>query len=121
MRRRRISFQRFMALCSLGLAACASGGLGSFPDDSTVHPAQALPERFEPVAPATRVAPADTIAGNGCTSPLRDPRDGTLLRMERAIAPRADYSVPAGRYGVGSDELLRLDCNTGIPIGIVRR
>jgi hypothetical protein len=41
--------------------------------------------------------------------------------MERAIAPRADYSVPAGRYGVGSNELLRLDCNTGIPIGIVRR
>lgn len=121
MRKQRIPFQRFIILCLLGLAACATRGMGSFPDDSAVHPAQALPERFEPVSPATRVAPADTIAGSGCTSPFRDPRDGTLLRMERAIAPRADYSVPAGRYGVGSNELLRLDCNTGIPIGIVRR
>ena len=121
MRTARIPLQRFIIPCSLGLAACATGGMSSFPDDSTVHPAQALPERFEPVAPMTRVAPADTVAGNGCTSPFGDPRDGTLLRMERAIAPRADYSVPAGRYGVGSNELLRLDCNTGIPIGIVRR
>lgn len=121
MHKRWIRTQHVMALCSVCLTACATGGMSSFPDDSTVHPGQSLPERFEPLAPATRVAPADTIAGNGCTSPFRDPRDGTLIRMERAMAPRADYSVPAGRYGVGSNQLLRLDCNTGIPIGIVRR
>ena len=103
------------------LGACAIGGGGSFPLDSSVRPAEGLPARFEPVAPATRIAPADTIAGAACTSPFRDPRDGTLLRMERAISPRADYVVPAGHYGVGRDELLRLDCNTGIAIGIVRR
>lgn len=120
-----VPWQGYVALWSValgaGLAACAIGGGGSFPADSTVRPAQELPARFEPVAPATRVAPADTIAGAGCTSPFRDPRDGTLLRMERAISPRADYAVPAGHYGIGPDELLRLDCNTGIAIGIVRR
>jgi hypothetical protein len=103
------------------LAACAIGGRGSFPLDSAARAAQDLPVRFEPVAPVTRIAPADTIAGGGCTSPFQDPRDGTLLRMERAITPRADYVVPAGRYGVGPDELLRLDCNTGVAVGIVRR
>jgi hypothetical protein len=103
------------------LGACAIGGGGSFPPDTSVRPAEGMPARFEPVAPASRIAPADTIAGPGCTSPFRDPRDGTLLRMERAISPRADYAVPSGHYGVGPDELLRLDCNTGTAIGIVRR
>jgi hypothetical protein len=115
--------QRLVWSAGLGavLAACALGQSGSFPADTTARPAQELPVRFEPVAPVMRVPPADTIAGASCNSPFRDPRDGTLLRMERAIAPRADYVVPAGRYGVGRDELLRLDCNTGVPIGIVHR
>lgn len=124
-RQRILPWQGQVALWSVGLSAvlgaCAIGGRGSFPADSAARPAQELPARFEPVAPATRLAPADTIAGPGCTSPFRDPRDGTLLRMERAISPRADYAVPAGHYGVGPDELLRLDCNTGVAVGIVRR
>jgi hypothetical protein len=52
---------------------------------------------------------------------MRDPRDGTELRMLRSHATRADYEVAPGRYGVGEHELLRLDCNTGQPLGIVRR
>ena len=114
-----------LALCSVafsaGVGACALGQSGSFPADSAARVARDVPARFEPVAPATRLAPADTISGNGCTSPLRDPRDGTSLRLQRAIAPRGDYAVPAGRYGSGPDELLRLDCNTGAVIGFVRR
>ena len=106
---------------SASLAACALGAGGSFPADSAARPARDMPARFEPTAPATRVAPADTISGDGCTSPVRDPRDGTELRLERAIAPRGDYVVPSGRYGIGADELLRLDCNTGAAIGFVRR
>lgn len=81
----------------------------------------ALPPRFEPPASLTRVAPADTLPGSGCLNPMRDPRDGAEIILVRASTPRADYAVQGGRYGVGADELLRLDCNTGEPIGIVRR
>ena len=112
-------------LCSIALSAsvgaCALGQGGSFPADSSARAARDVPTRFEPMPPATRLPPADTISGSGCTSPVRDPRDGTELRLERAIAPRGDYVVPAGRYGSGPDELLRLDCNTGAVIGFVRR
>ncbi|HJP56539.1 MAG TPA: hypothetical protein VJ847_05860 [Gemmatimonadales bacterium] len=102
------------------LTACALGQ-GNFPADTAARTAEDVPARFEPMAPAMRVAPSDTISGGGCNSPLRDPRDGTALRLERAITPRGDYAVPAGRYGVGPGELLRVDCNTGRAIGIVRR
>ncbi len=50
-----------------------------------------------------------------------DSRDSTEIRLERAISPRGDYTVPNGRYGVGDRELLRLDCNTGAVVGAVRR
>jgi hypothetical protein len=112
-------------LCSAAvaatLAACALGQGGSFPADSAARTAQDIPARFEPVPPMARVTPGDTISGSGCTSPLRDPRDGTELRLERAISPRGDYVAPTGRYGMEPDELLRVDCNTGGVIGIVRR
>ncbi len=103
------------------LAACALGQGGSFPADSAARAAQDIPARFEPVAPMARVTPGDTISGSGCTSPLRDPRDGTELRLERAVSPRGDYVAPAGRYGMEPNELLRVDCNSGSVIGIVRR
>lgn len=113
------------ALCcvvfSAVIGACALGQSGNFPADSAARPARDVPARFEPVAPAMRLAPSDTISGDGCTSPIRDPRDGTELRLERAISPRGDYVVPAERYGSGTDELLRVDCNTGAVIGFVRR
>jgi hypothetical protein len=52
---------------------------------------------------------------------MHDPRDRTAVRMVRSSVHQADYDVPGGRYGVGPAELLRLDCNTGRPLGIVRR
>jgi len=99
-----------VALVSLSLlTAC-----GRTTDMFSVAPlrqAEGVPARFE--------LPADTLRGNACYSPMRDPRDGTEIRMERAQAPRADYAVPPGRYGVGPNELLRLDCRTGQALGIV--
>jgi hypothetical protein len=65
--------------------------------------------------------PEDTIAGSGCQSPMVDPRDGTEIGMLHSDHGQADYAVPGRLYGVGIGELLRLECNTGKVLGIVRR
>lgn len=70
-------------------------------------------------------APEDGVMPTtGCRNPLVDPRDQTRLRLVRSAAvgsgERGDYEVPAGRYGVGPGELLRIECSTGQPLGIVR-
>jgi hypothetical protein len=102
-------------------AACSVGSSGSFPSLVTARPAQDVPERFVPADRSLLLTPGDTIAGDGCRSPMADPRDGATLIMQRAQAGYADYEVPGGRYGVGDGELLRLICNTGLVAGIVRR
>ncbi|HUF50700.1 MAG TPA: hypothetical protein VMN60_07705 [Longimicrobiales bacterium] len=59
-----------------------------------------------------------------CSNTLIDPRDQTRLRLMRSADTggmyRGDYDVPSGKYGVGSQELLRINCATGEPLGIVR-
>jgi hypothetical protein len=51
---------------------------------------------------------------------MLDPADNAKVLLVRAVANRrGDYEVPAGRYGVRTGELLRLDCVTGGVIGIV--
>jgi hypothetical protein len=114
--------RHFAALAALGplAAACGYRSSGGFPTAVTMRTAVDVPARFDPPPDFSRIAPADTIAGGACLSPMVDPRDGTALRMERAAQGRADYAVPEGRYGVGPGELLRIDCNTGAPVGIVR-
>lgn len=57
----------------------------------------------------------------GCRNPLIDPRDGTALGLVRSDLEQGAYSVADGRYGVGPGELLRVDCATGAPIGVVDR
>ncbi len=103
------------------LAGCAFGVGGSFPSDASARSAEDVPLRFEPPDPRERVMPGDTIAGNGCRSPMVDPRDGTRIVFLRSADQRADYAVAGGRYGVTEHELLRLDCNTGTVVGIVER
>ena len=109
--------------------------------------AQNLPTMF--VADTTNRA-GRTVLGEGCTTRLVDPRDGTLLVLVRSqelpagsfatatrsptrdnIPPtipatgrefRGDYSVDhPERYGLGAKELLRVDCVTGRGLGIVER
>lgn len=105
----------------LGALAACSATTDTFSSATPLRAGTDLPNRFEPPDTLSRVAPADTTPGSGCLSPMRDPRDRTLLRMVRSDATRADYEVPDGRYGVGPTELLRLECNTGRPLGVVRR
>lgn len=56
-----------------------------------------------------------------CRSPMVDPRDGTRLRMVAAAEGMGDYAVPEGRYGLAAGEYLRIECATGVPVGVVRR
>ena len=101
------------------LTACAS--TSTFSPATPMRPGQDFPARFDPPAGFERILPADTISGSTCLNGLRDPRDGATLRMLRSSGRQADYEVPAGRYGVSESEVIRLDCNTGRPLGIVAR
>lgn len=105
----------------LGALVACSATTDTFSSATPLRAGTDLPHRFEPPDTLPRMAPADTLPGGGCLSPMRDPRDRTLLRMVRSGATRADYDVPDGRYGVGPTELLRLECNTGRPLGVVGR
>lgn len=117
---RRIAVFACTALATV-LPACSVGQPNSFPSLVTARPAENVPERFVPADRSLLISPGDTIAGDGCRSPMADPRDGTQLTMVRSQQGYADYEVPAGRYGVGDGEVLRLVCNTGLVAGIVRR
>ena len=113
---------------SLIVAVSAIGGCAVKPSSMTaevrdrlpIRSATRVPARFEPQNRALRLTPGDTIEGSGCVSPMVDPRDGTEVRFVFSTS-YGDYEVPAGRYGAGAGDLLRLDCNTGRVIGIVRR
>jgi len=92
-------------------AACLTS---SFPGDEAARPVTDLPPRFLVVDEGT-LRPAQPE--QGCRSPLTDPRDGRQLRLVRSLAGRGDYEVPPSAYGLGPDELLRVDCAGGTAIG----
>ena len=102
----------------LVLAACGQGNSG-FPSPTPLRAGTDLPAQFEPPPGFGRLSLTDTISGNACLSPMRDPRNNSEIRMVRAANGQADYKVTDGRYGVGERQFLRLDCNTGRPLGIV--
>ena len=79
-----------------------------------------VPDRFL-VGSISGDATSEPAPGGACRSPMVDPRDGARLTMVRSSSGQGDYQVPPGRYGVAANELLRLDCGTGRPLGIVPR
>ena len=113
------------AVWMLAMAPAACGYAGSGPASmepaSRARPAVSAPSRFEPADPALRLPPADTLAGGGCLTPMVDPRDGVRVVLVRSWRDDGDYEPPEGRYGVAGSELLRLRCNTGALVGVVRR
>ena len=76
--------------------------------------------RFEPLDPALRISPGDTLAGGGCLSPLVA-ESGIQAVLARSRSGWGDYRVPEGVFGVARGELIRLECNTGEVVGVVRR
>lgn len=100
-----------VAAALLTLAACATGGGGMYPINAPARGASDVPPQF---------VSGSAAAAEGCRNPMTDPRDGTRVRLVRSQGGTVgDYQVPAGRYGVGADELLRLECGTGRVIGVV--
>ncbi|MEG9326762.1 hypothetical protein SAMN04488034_102460 [Salinimicrobium catena] len=85
----------------------------SFNSQEVMRDATDIPAYFENPA----AVPGEKV----CKSPLIDPRDGTKISFLRASWPMADYEVPKGKYGVGSSELLRVNCESGEVVGIVKR
>lgn len=107
-----------LAAALLALAACASGGGETYPINAPARDAADVPPQF--VFGTAAAAPAD--AEGVCRTPMTDPRDGTAVRLVRSQGGQVgDYAVPAGRYGVGAGELLRLECGTGRVVGVVPR
>ena len=101
------------------LILAASGGC------STWHKAIATtPDRID--RPATDVPDmfvredGRPNAGTPCLATLVDPRDKSTLQLVRSIPGQGDYRVAAGKYGASGTELLRVDCATGRPVGLVR-
>lgn len=119
MRRRYRRLPLVAGVTAVLVAGCASGS-DFGPGAPTPVPATDTPARFEPASPELRLLPGDTLAGNGCLSPMVDPRSGDSYPMVRSGSRQADYRVPAGRYGAVAGQLLRLECNTGRPVGLVR-
>jgi hypothetical protein len=86
------------------------------------HPAPVTaPPRFVPIESAAAITPMDTLAGGGCISPLADPVTGIQIVLIRSESGLGDYLAPSGSYGIRDGQLIRLDCDTGRVLGIVRR
>lgn len=102
-------------------AACSVGGTGSM-KSVIEHPAPVTaPGKFVPVDSTRVIAAADTLAGGGCLSPMKDPVTGVEITLYRSESGLGDYQAPSGSYGLRDDQLIRLECNTGDVLGIVRR
>lgn len=97
--------------------ACATSDFGS--DQSARSPDDA-PTQFM-VGEFNEETTRDATPGEGCRSPMVDPRDGTRLHLVRSSRDQGDYSVPDRKYGANEGELLRLNCESGEVIGFVVR
>ena len=100
------------------VAGCAGSGPAWNATD-IVRTSSETPDRFQALAHPEAV---DLKPGDPCRSPLVDPRDGTRITLARSVPGFGDYEVPPGRYGIPDPrrELLRVDCGTGRPVGVVR-
>ena len=59
--------------------------------------------------------------GTPCLASLLDLQDKSTIQLVRTLHNgQGDYRVAAGKYGVGDGELLRVDCATARPSGIVK-
>jgi hypothetical protein len=116
---------------AVAAALLALGGCATTRNDMTgpiVGVPLDLPDHF--LVAVTGVASAeDPRPGEGCRSPMVDPRGKTLLTLRRSAGDKGDYWVESlgsespgintKTYGLTSQQLLRIDCGTGKAIGIV--
>jgi hypothetical protein len=105
-----------LRLATIAALGCASSHVGGFPPDASVRPLTDAPTQVA-LSGSARTRMSTDI----CQSPLVDQRNGTTLRLERSVPGRGDSEVPAGHYGAQAGDLVRVDCRTLQPIGLVRR
>jgi hypothetical protein len=101
----------------LALAGCASG-TKSETSQPIVGVALDVPDHFKVVVSGIGKS-ADPKPGEKCRNPMVDPRDKTLLELRRSSGATGDYRVQGEKYGLTSQQLLRVDCGTGKAVGIV--
>ena len=111
--KRLVSLLAGAALISLTMAG------GCAPTSQAIKPAMDAPTHFLVRAPDGRSVEA--TPGEGCRNPMIDPRDGAYLILIRSASGHGDYQVPVARYGGRKGELLRIECGTGLVVGIVKR
>ena len=108
----------------LACAACAVS-TSTYPADAPARAANDVPEHFMVGSIAPGGPLSEPVRDGACRNPMVDPRDGTRLTLVQSQDGPAgqvgDYQVTAGRYGVASGELLRIDCGTGRAVGVVPR
>jgi hypothetical protein len=108
----------FVSLLASLLGGCGLGSSNTYPDTAPVRTATDLPPAFA-LTDSTARAPAPAAF---CVGRLRDPRDDTQLVLRSSQGGVVgDYEVPVGRYGVGTNEYLRVDCRTLRALGAVPR
>lgn len=78
--------------------------------------------RESTLAPAKFTTKAGVNFGeSACKSPLVDPTDGIEITLVESVKGVGDYEVPSGKYGMKANELLRINCQTGEVLGIVKK
>lgn len=115
-----------------GPVRCAVYGLGGLliacgtvePWNQTPRPASALPDQFKPDSSFTLEAGSDSLCLVHLIDPRGEPRlllvRSTMHQVSPGISALGDYKVqPPGGYGVGDKQLLRVECGSGRPQGIV--
>lgn len=91
------------------LGGCSSQSFAT----KTMRKAEQAPASFT-------TKPGVEFGKTGCRSPLLDPTDGTEIILVESIEGLGDYRVPSGKYGMKNNELLRIDCQSGKVLGIVK-
>jgi hypothetical protein len=109
---------RWILSSSVALSACA-GAHRAASHDHAPHLPLSAPEHFL-VGSKDGGPPEEPVADGTCKNPLVDPRGaGVTIKLVKSSGGYGDYEVPAGKYGVGAHELLRVECATGKAVGIV--
>jgi hypothetical protein len=105
-----------LLLAIIAVLGCSSRHVEGFPTDASVRALTNAPTQFAVSGSARTRTPTDI-----CQNPLVEQRDGTTLRLVRSVPGRGDYEVAAGHYGAQAGDLVRVNCRTLQPIGLVRR
>jgi hypothetical protein len=114
--------KRSLAVLVLALAGCASTS-GKDMSGPVVGAALDAPDHFM-VARSGIGKFEEPKADGACRNPMVDPRNKTELLLRRSAGGKGDYGVDlgvygGGKYGMTTQQLLRIDCATGKAIGIV--